>query len=254
MPYCYYAAKTAPQLQARAAAGPTVAVLPIGAVEQHGPHLPVGTDFLSAQDITELAMTKVNSDVQYLVLPPIIYGLSIEHLHVPGTLTLMPNTLISILTDIGDSLLRLGVKSLVLVNGHGGNDSCIHIAGRLMRAKGMRMYMVNGGAIRDRIGAKEYDVHADEIETSVMMAKHPEMVDTDKITPELSRSVDKWHEAADCRGDLVSAWFIDDISIDGVVGKPELASPEYGVEFMEQQAEQIARALELAGEYAGKES
>ena len=87
-----------------------------------------------------------------------------------------------------------------------------------------------------------------------MMAKHPEMVDTDKITPELSRSVDKWHEAADCRGDLVSAWFIDDISIDGVVGKPELASPEYGVEFMEQQAEQIARALELAGEYAGKES
>lgn len=254
MPYCYYAAKTAPQLQALAAAGPTVAVLPIGAVEQHGPHLPVGTDFLSAQDITELAMTKVNSEVQYLVLPPVIYGLSIEHLHVPGTLTLMPNTLISILTDIGDSLLRLGVKSMVLINGHGGNDSCIHIAGRLLRAKGLRLYMVNGGAIRGRLGAQEYDVHADEIETSVMLARHPEMVDVDRITPELSRSVDQWHEAADCRGDLISSWFIDDISVDGVVGKPELASAEYGVAFMEKQAEQIARALELAGTFAGKES
>ena len=62
-------------------------------------------------------------------LPPIIYGLSIEHLHVPGTLTLMPETLIHILTDIGESLLRLGVHSMVLVNGHGGNDSCIHLAG-----------------------------------------------------------------------------------------------------------------------------
>lgn len=199
-------------------------------------------------------MTKVNSEVQYLVLPPVIYGLSIEHLHVPGTLTLMPNTLISILTDIGDSLLRLGVKSMVLINGHGGNDSCIHIAGRLLRAKGMRLYMVNGGAIRDRLGAQEYDVHADEIETSVMLARHPEMVDVDRITPELSRSVDKWHEAADCRGDLTSSWFIDDISVDGVVGKPELASAEYGVAFMEKQAEQIARALELAGTFAGKES
>lgn len=250
MPYCYYAEKTAPQLQELAAAGPAVAVLPIGAVEQHGPHLPVGTDYLCAQDITELAMTKVRSKTQFLVLPPIIYGLSIEHLHVPGTLTLMPETLIHILTDIGESLLRLGVHSMVLVNGHGGNDSCIHLAGRLLRAKGMHLYMVNGGAIRDRIGAHEYDVHADEIETSVMLAKHPQSVDADRITPELSRSVDKWHEAADCRGDLISAWFIDDISVDGVVGKPELASAEYGVAFMEKQAAQIARALELAGELA----
>ena len=114
--------------------------------------------------------------------------------------------------------------------------------------------MVNGGAIRDRIGAHEYDVHADEIETSVMLAKHPQTVDADRITPELSRSVDKWHEAADCRGDLISAWFIDDISVDGVVGKPELASAEYGVAFMEKQAAQIARALELAGELADEKN
>lgn len=247
---CYYAAQTAPQLQKLVAAHTTVAVLPIGAVEQHGPHLPVGTDFLAAQDITELAATKINSDVLYLVLPPIIYGLSIEHIHVAGTLTLMPETLIHVLTDLGDSLLRLGVKSLVLVNGHGGNDSAIQIAGRLMRAKGMRMYMVDGGAIRNRIGAQEYDVHADEIETSVIMAKHPEMVDTEMITQELSESVEKWHRSADCRGDLISMWYIDDIALNGVVGKPVRASAEFGTDFMEKQAAQIARALELAGELA----
>lgn len=248
MPYCYYAAQTAPQLQALAASSAVVAVLPIGAVEQHGPHLPVGTDFLSAQDITDLAMRRVQSDAQYLVLPPVIYGLSIEHLHVPGTITLMPETLIHLLTDIGESLLRLGVKTMAVVNGHGGNDSAVQIAGRLLRAKNMRIYMVDGGAIRSRIGAQEYDVHADEIETSVMMASHPEMVDTGRITPDLSASVEKWHQSADCLGDLTAAWFIDDISVEGVVGEPIRASADFGRTFMERQAEEIARALELAGE------
>ncbi len=246
MPWCKYSMKTARQLQALAADGKAVAVLPIGAVEQHGPHLPVGTDYLAAEDVALMAMEKLNSDSQFFLLPTVTYALSIEHIHVPGTITLMPETLIHVLTDIGDSLLRLGVKKLVLVNGHGGNDSAIQIAGRLLRGKGMMVYMVNGGAIRDALGAKEYHVHADCIETSVMMASHPEGVDTEQITQHLSTSIDKWHEAADCRGDLISCWYIDDISVDGVVGDPILSSPEFGREFMEKQSEKIARAIELA--------
>lgn len=246
MPWCKYSMKTARQLQALASDGKAVAVLPIGAVEQHGPHLPVGTDYLAAEDVALMAMEKLNSESQFFLLPTVTYALSIEHIHVPGTITLMPETLIHVLTDIGDSLLRLGVKKLVLVNGHGGNDSAIQIAGRLLRGKGMMVYMVNGGAIRDALGAKEYHVHADCIETSVMMASHPEGVDTEQITQHLSTSIDKWHEAADCRGDLISCWYIDDISVDGVVGDPILSSPEFGREFMEKQSEKIARAIELA--------
>lgn len=246
MPWCKYSMKTARQLQALASDGKAVAVLPIGAVEQHGPHLPVGTDYLAAEDVALMAMEKLNSDSQFFLLPTVTYALSIEHIHVPGTITLMPETLIHVLTDIGDSLLRLGVKKLVLVNGHGGNDSAIQIAGRLLRGKGMMVYMVNGGAIRDALGAKEYHVHADCIETSVMMASHPEGVDTEQITQHLSTSIDKWHEAADCRGDLISCWYIDDISVDGVVGDPILSTPEFGREFMEKQSEKIARAIELA--------
>lgn len=238
--------KTARQLQALASDGKAVAVLPIGAVEQHGPHLPVGTDYLAAEDVALMAMEKLNSESQFFLLPTVTYALSIEHIHVPGTITLMPETLIHVLTDIGDSLLRLGVKKLVLVNGHGGNDSAIQIAGRLLRGKGMMVYMVNGGAIRDALGAKEYHVHADCIETSVMMASHPEGVDAEQITQHLSTSIDKWHEAADCRGDLISCWYIDDISVDGVVGDPILSTAEFGREFMEKQSEKIARAIELA--------
>ena len=246
MPWCKYSMKTARQLQALASDGKAVAVLPIGAVEQHGPHLPVGTDYLAAEDVALMAMEKLNSESQFFLLPTVTYALSIEHIHVPGTITLMPETLIHVLTDIGDSLLRLGVKKLVLVNGHGGNDSAIQIAGRLLRGKGMMVYMVNGGAIRDALGAKEYHVHADCIETSVMMASHPEGVDAEQITQHLSTSIDKWHEAADCRGDLISCWYIDDISVDGVVGDPILSTAEFGREFMEKQSEKIARAIELA--------
>lgn len=248
MPYCYYAAQTAARLQALCADGNAVAVMPIGALEQHGPHLPVGTDYLCAEDIAAMAMEKVQSQAQFLLMPTLTYALSIEHIHVPGTLTLMPQTLISVLTDIGESLLRLGVKKLVLVNGHGGNDSAIFIAGRLLRDKGMQLYMVDGGTIRNRLGAKEYHVHADKIETSVMMASHPQMVDETKITEALSSSIDRWHEAADCRGDLISCWYIEDIAVDGVVGDPALASKEFGAQFMAEQSEQIARAIELAAE------
>jgi creatinine amidohydrolase len=246
MPYCYYASKTAPQLQQLAQTGNAVAVLPIGAVEQHGPHLPVGTDFLSAQDITAMAMEKVHSDAWFLVLPTVTYALSIEHIHVPGTITLQPQTLISVLTDIGDSLLRLGIEKLVLVNGHGGNDSAIGIAGRILRGRGLRLYMVNGGAIREALGAREYHIHADEIETSVMLASHPELVDTDSIRPELADSIGKWHQSADCRGDLISCWYIEDIAVSGVVGDPAKASAAFGTHFMDGQSERIARALELA--------
>lgn len=248
MPYCEYASKTAAELQEIAKTGNAVAVLPIGAVEQHGPHLPVGTDFLSAEDAAALALQKVRSEAWFLLLPTVCYALSIEHIHVPGTITLSAETLIHTLTDIGESLLRLGVKKLVLVNGHGGNDSAIQIAGRTLRGRGMQLYMVNGNSIRSALGAQEYHVHADRIETSVMMANHPEMVKKEAITQELSRSIDRWHASADCRGDLISCWYIEDVGVDGVVGDPILATPDFGREFAQAQAERIAKALELAAE------
>lgn len=248
MPYCEYASKTAAELQEIVKTGNVVAVLPIGAVEQHGPHLPVGTDFIAAEDSATLALRMTSAKAWFLLLPTICYALSIEHIHVPGTITLSAETLIHTLTDIGDSLLRLGVKKLVLVNGHGGNDSAIQIAGRMLRGRGLWLYMVDGNAIRTALGAQEYHIHADRIETSVMMANHPNLVKTEGITEELSRSIERWHACADCRGDLISCWYIEDVSEDGVVGDPILATPDFGREFAQAQAERIAKAFDLAAE------
>lgn len=246
MPWCRYATQTAAALQKLAADGTAVAVLPMGAVEQHGPHLPVGTDFYSAEDLTYLAMEKVTAPTQYFVLPTITYALSTEHIHVPGTITLSYDTVIQTLVDIGRSLLRLNVRKLVVVNGHGGNDAALQIAGRVLRGEGMRMYMVDGGKIRTALGAQEYHIHADKFETSAMLAMHPEMVDTAQISPELTKSIEKWHQSADYRGDLISYWYIEDVAADGVVGDPDLASAEYGREFLQQQSAKVAAALDLA--------
>lgn len=248
MAWCYYSSKTAQALQDMAAAGNAVAVIPIGAVEQHGPHLPVGTDYISAEDLTRLAMEKVESEAQFFVMPTIQYALSIEHIFVPGTITLSYDTVIRILVEIGESLLRLGVKKMVLVNGHGGNDSAIQIAGRILRGKGMYLYMVNGGSIRGKCGAQDYHVHADRFETGAMLALHPEMVDKAKITQELATSIDKWNQAPDSIGDLISYWYIDDVAVNGVVGDPQLATEENGREFLEQQSALTAKAIALVAE------
>ena len=117
MPYCAYMSKTAGELQEMGKDGKAVAVLPIGAIEQHGPHLPVGTDTYTAQTLTDAAMPLVQSPAQFLVLPSICYALSVEHIHVPGTITLSPVTLLHTLCDVGDSLLRVGIQKLVIING-----------------------------------------------------------------------------------------------------------------------------------------
>lgn len=248
MPYCEYLSKTAQELQELARDGNAVAVLPIGAVEQHGPHLPVGTDTYTAQALADAAMPLVQSSAQFLVMPALAYALSVEHIHVPGTVTLSPVTLLHMLCDVGDSLIRLGVRKLVVINGHGGNDHILQVAGRELRGRGLFTYVVDGGAIRGRLGAADYAVHADMTETSLMMALHPELVRREKITSELDTSVEKWLQSADMRGDLISSWYIEDVSVQGVVGDPTKSSVDFGKTFLEGQARQIARALELAAQ------
>lgn len=246
MPYCEYMTKTAQELQALARDGTGVAVLPIGAVEQHGPHLPVGTDAYCAGALAARAMPLIQSPAQFFLLPTIVYALSVEHLHVPGTITLTPTTLLHMLCDIGESLIRLGIQKLVVINGHGGNDHVLQLAGRTLRGKGLFTYLVDGGAIRARLGAADYDVHADKTETSLMMALKPDLVHSELITPHLGGSIEKWRQSADMRGDLISCWYIEDISVDGVVGDPSASSAAFGEAFLARQAEAIASALALA--------
>src|SRR5918994_4910443 len=113
----------------------TIAVLPVAAVEQHGPHLPVGVDTYINEGYLDRAIGQVPEDLDVLVLPVQAVGKSNEHLAFPGTLTLSAETLIRAWTEIGESVHRAGCRKLVFVNSHGGNVPVIDIVARELRVR-----------------------------------------------------------------------------------------------------------------------
>lgn len=111
----------------------TIAVLPLAAVEQHGPHLPVGTDAFINRGLLDVLIGKLPADLDLRILPVQSVGKSNEHLHAPETLTLPPSVLIKAWTEVGLSVARAGVRKLVMLNSHGGNEEVIGIVARELR-------------------------------------------------------------------------------------------------------------------------
>ena len=174
---------------ARLDAERTVAVLPVAATEQHGPHLPLSVDADLADGIVAAALPHLPADAPVLFLPTQAVGFSPEHARFAGTLTLRAETLLRLWTEIGDSVADSGVKKLVLFNAHGGQVGLMDPVARDLRARrGMLVYSVNwfnlplldaqgrdAGAL---FSADEhrFGIHAGDIETSMMLALRPERV------------------------------------------------------------------------------
>ncbi len=173
-----------------------IAVLPVAAVEQHGPHLPVGVDGFIMEGYLARAVAALPDDLPVLVLPVQTVGKSDEHLDFPGTLTLSAGTAIRAWTEIGESVARAGVRKLVIVNSHGGNVSVVDIVGRDLR---VRHGMLVVGASWHRFGYPEeafapaerpHDIHAGEVETALMLRFRPDLVaagETRNFVPESVR-------------------------------------------------------------------
>ncbi len=163
-----------------------VAILPVGAIEQHGPHLPVGVDAMIANGILERAKATLPPSAQALVLPPLPVGKSDEHIGFGGTLTLSAETLIRVWTEIGTSVARTGIRKLVLFNSHGGQVAIMDIVARELRIKERMLVMayswVAGGLPEGLFSDDEvrFGIHAGEIETSIMLHLHPDLVSMDK--------------------------------------------------------------------------
>lgn len=142
------------------ASGKRAVVIPVGSVEQHGPHLPLGTDALIAEGVSDYIAGRINA----VVAPTIALGVSKEHMDFPGTLTLSEETFVKEIEEACGSLLKHGFREVILVNGHGGNR------------KALSLVKMKGVSILDIISQiKGYD-HAGEVETSMMFYLHPEMV------------------------------------------------------------------------------
>ena len=221
---------------ADAETGRWIAVLPLAAVEQHGPHLPLGVDTFIAEAYLARVRELLPGDLPVTFLPVQRIGVSAEHLAFPGTLTISAPTAIALWTELGESLKRAGLRKLVLVTSHGGNVAAMELVARDLRAR-LGMFAVTLGWHRFGYpdGAfspdeKKHGIHGGDIETSLMLAARPEAVRVEKApdakpeTVAMAREF-RWLGAYRPAG---FAWMTQDLSSSGAVGDATLASAAKG--------------------------
>mgnify|MGYP003456231282 CR=1 FL=1 len=167
------------QLASHADVAQVVAVLPVAATEQHGPHLPVSVDTALVDGVVNASLPHLPADLPVLFLPTQQIGKSNEHIRFPGTLTLSAQTVISLWMDIGASVARSGIKKMLILNSHGGQASIMDIVARDLRTEhDLIVYSANwynlplGDAVMGLFPAEEhrFGIHAGDIETSMMLA------------------------------------------------------------------------------------
>jgi creatinine amidohydrolase len=162
-----------------------VAVLPVGATEQHGPHLPVGVDSAIVDTLVDRVIDTAAAEAPFVVLPTVRVGKSDEHLAYPGTLSLGAETLRAMLREMAEGVRRAGVSKLVLLNGHGGQSAVLDIVARDLRHTGMLTVVCNWWALGFPEGLFPADelrhgVHAGRVETAMMLAIDPKSVAQDR--------------------------------------------------------------------------
>jgi creatinine amidohydrolase/Fe(II)-dependent formamide hydrolase-like protein len=227
-----------------------LALLPVGAIEQHGPHLPLDTDAFDA-DYLARRVAEGCSDPKPLVLPLLPYGVSYHHDDFPGTISVSNEALSRMVYDIGLSCARNGVTKLVIVNGHGGNSATLKYAAQMINRDANIFTCVDTGESSDvdldRICETSNDVHAGEIETSTSLAIRPDLVDMPRAEPFVPRFSSRYLDFTAKRS---VEWFARTarISPNGVLGDPTRATAEKGARLWEVM---IANLVEFVEELKG---
>jgi creatinine amidohydrolase len=236
-------------------AAKTVAVLPVGATEQHGPHLPLSVDQSLVDGVVAACLPQLPADVPVLVLPTQQVGYSPEHSAFAGTLTLPVETVIATWVGIGECVARAGVKKLLLLNAHGGQVSLMDIVARELRVRAnLIVYSCNwwnlplGDAVNGLFSAEEhrFGVHAGEIETSMMLALRAQFVDMGQAKDFKSTSQQRAAKYPILGNGSTAklGWAMQDYNAQGAAGNAAGASAEKGRAVLDAAGKQLALLLQ----------
>ncbi len=244
-----------------------IAVLPIAAIEQHGPHLPVGVDALIAEAMVTRAAVALPTDAPVTFLPVQQVCKSNEHIAFPGTLTVDWEVVIKTWLQIGHSVARAGVRKLVIITSHGGNVAPMDIVARELRQTHTMAVVTTAWA---RLGARRVaddpktpmiDIHAGFYETSMMLALYPDLVDMDLAQDFSSRQTALRQGARHLGYHMAEAnlgWLAQDLNDHGAVGNARAATAEAGARMIEDQIAGFVALMHDMGRYippyAGKEA
>ena len=235
----------APEVRERLTAR-SIIVQPVGAVEQHGPHLPLNTDLLIAEAVATASVERVGDEVDAWLLPALAYSKSNEHAWSPGTVWLSPTTMLAVLDDLGRCVAATPAERLVFLNGHGGNSALLGVANRELRLHhGLMTFLAHPSVPPDQGGVSPevelgMGVHGGIDETSLMLHLAANLVDMSAAM----RNVPEWldgNEHVRFGGPVTFGWTSDDFG--GHIGDPTVATVERGQQLFEAAVERFGAAL-----------
>jgi creatinine amidohydrolase len=243
------------QLAASTDVAQVVAVLPVAATEQHGPHLPVSVDTTLVNGVIDASLAHIGAELPVLFMPTQQVGKSNEHIRFPGTLTLSAQTLLSVWMELGACVARAGIKKLVLLNSHGGQVSVMDIVARDLRtAHDLIVYSTNwytlplGDAVMNLFppGEHRFGIHAGDMETSMMLALREKYVDMGQARDFKSTAQERAGKYP-ILGNGSSAklgWQVQDYNAMGAAGNASIATAAKGQAILDAAGMQLAKLLQ----------
>jgi len=257
-PYRYYAYLSWTDVRDMPNKANVVLIQPVGAIEQHGPHLPLAVDSAIATGVIGRALADLDPAIPAYALPTQYIGKSNEHCHFPGTLTLSAETLGRVLSEMAESLYAAGFRKLVFANAHGGQPQVLEIIARDLREEysDFQIFPWFIWQVPHQVGEllapreRREGIHAGDAETSVLLALLPEQVQMDRAKAEYPQPFEP-DSLLSLEGKLPVAWLTSDLSNSGVVGDPTPATAQKGEQILNQVAQGWREAIAAVHQFSG---